>query len=189
MCSMPAWLADRGRPGCDQLKNRAIATALSAPCRARYSAQSATAQAPCLSFCLIHLRPASFTSDRPRHVRAGHGQWRPLVNAGQHCWKACWGQPLASSNLASSARLSCKNTQDGRRQVCLDVEICLSFVSVPDHETLCLRSQGQYADRTSAAVSPSHREPGPGLNGEVHARESCACRSRLAETFRIPAHA
>ena len=26
-----------------------------------------------------------------------------LVNAGQHCWKACWGQPLASSNLASSA--------------------------------------------------------------------------------------
>jgi hypothetical protein len=31
------------------------------------------------------------------------------VNTGQHCWKACWGQPLASSNLASSATLTCKN--------------------------------------------------------------------------------
>ena len=29
------------------------------------------------------------------------------MNAGQHCWKACWGQPLASSNLASSATLTC----------------------------------------------------------------------------------
>ena len=58
-------------------------------------------------FCLIHLRPAPFTSDRPCHVRAGHGRWRPLVNTGQHCWKACWGQPLASSNLASSATLIC----------------------------------------------------------------------------------
>jgi hypothetical protein len=38
--------------------------------------------------------------------------------------------------------LTCKNTQDGRRQDCLDVEIRLSFVSVPGHETLCLRPQG-----------------------------------------------
>jgi hypothetical protein len=58
---------------------------------------------PCLSFCLIHLRPAPFTSDRLRHVLAGHGRWRPLANAGAHCWKACWGQPLRSSNLLSSA--------------------------------------------------------------------------------------
>jgi hypothetical protein len=47
----------------------------------------------CLSFCLIHPSPGPFTSDRPRHVRAGHGRWRTVVNAGQHCWKACWGQP------------------------------------------------------------------------------------------------
>jgi len=38
--------------------------------------------------------------------------------------------------------LTCKNTQDERRQDCLDVEICLSFVSVPGHETLFLRPQG-----------------------------------------------
>jgi hypothetical protein len=59
--------------------------------------------ASCLSFCLIHLRPAPFTSDRSSHVRAGHGRWRISVNGGQHCWKACWVQALASSNLASSA--------------------------------------------------------------------------------------
>ena len=59
--------------------------------------------ASCLSFCLIHLRPAPFTSDRPGHVRAGRGLWRTVVNAGAHCWKACWGQPLAGSNPASSA--------------------------------------------------------------------------------------
>ena len=59
--------------------------------------------ASCLSFCLIHLRPAPFTRDRPSRVRAGHGRRWTSVNGGQHCWKACWGQPLASSNLASSA--------------------------------------------------------------------------------------
>ena len=40
-------------------------------------------------------------------VSPGHGRRRTPVNAGQHCWKACWGQPLASSNLASSATLTC----------------------------------------------------------------------------------
>jgi hypothetical protein len=64
----------------------------------------------CLSFCLIHLRPEPFTGGHPGHVRAGHGRWRTAVNAGQHCWKACWVQALASSNLASSAALTCKNT-------------------------------------------------------------------------------
>ena len=39
----------------------------------------------------------------------GHGRSRTPVNASQHCWKACWGQPLASSNLLSSATLTCKN--------------------------------------------------------------------------------
>src|SRR5215471_4815007 len=36
-------------------------------------------------------------------VVPGHGRSRPAVNGEAHCWKACWGQPLASSNLASSA--------------------------------------------------------------------------------------
>ena len=64
---------------------------------------------PCLSFCLIHLRPGPFTCDHPSRVRAGHGRWRTPVNTGQHCWKACWGQPLRSSNLLSSATLTCVN--------------------------------------------------------------------------------
>jgi hypothetical protein len=56
-----------------------------------------------LSFGLIHSRPRPFTDVHPDRVCAVRGRWRPPVNAGQHCWKACWGQPLASSNLASSA--------------------------------------------------------------------------------------
>jgi hypothetical protein len=61
----------------------------------------------CLSFCLIRHCPAPFTGGRPGRVRAGHGRWRTPVNASQHCWKACWVQALASSNLASSAALTC----------------------------------------------------------------------------------
>src|SRR5262249_11778674 len=89
--------------GRDQVEAREMATALSVPCLGRYLAQSATAQATCLSSCLIRLRPAPFASVRSGHVLAGPGRWRTPVNTGQHCWKACWGQPLASSNLASSA--------------------------------------------------------------------------------------
>ena len=73
----------------------------------RIRPQPTTAQAICLISCLIHLRPAPFIGDRPGRIRARHGRWRTPVNACAHCWKACWGQPLASSNLASSARLSC----------------------------------------------------------------------------------
>jgi len=44
---------------------------------------------------------------RPRNREtAGHGPWRPPADDGQHCWKACWGQPLKSSNLLSSAILT-----------------------------------------------------------------------------------
>ena len=57
-------------------------------------------------------RPGPFTSGRPGHVRAGHGRWRTLVNAGER-WPALLesvlGQPLRSSNLLSSATLTCKN--------------------------------------------------------------------------------
>jgi len=54
----------------------------------------------------IHTRPAPFTSGHPDRVRVGRGRWRPPVNAGLHCWKACWGQPLKSSNLLSPASLT-----------------------------------------------------------------------------------
>jgi polyketide cyclase/dehydrase/lipid transport protein len=46
----------------------------------------------------------------------GHERWRTRVNAGQHCWKAYWRQPLANSNLASSATLTCGNAGRGGRQ-------------------------------------------------------------------------
>src|SRR5215467_5138108 len=36
-------------------------------------------------------------------VIPGDGRAWPAMNAETHTWKACWGQPLASSNLASSA--------------------------------------------------------------------------------------
>jgi hypothetical protein len=55
----------------------------------------------------IRPRPAPFTGGHPDRACAVRGRWRPPVNAGVHCWKACWGQPLASSNLASSATLTC----------------------------------------------------------------------------------
>jgi len=61
---------------------------------------------PGLSFGLIHPRPPLFTGGHPDRVRAVRGRWQTPVNAGQHCWKACWGQPLRSSNLLSSATLT-----------------------------------------------------------------------------------
>jgi hypothetical protein len=51
----------------------------------------------------IHLGPAPFTWGHADRVCAVRGRWRTPVNGGQHCWKACWGQPLKSSNLLSSA--------------------------------------------------------------------------------------
>jgi hypothetical protein len=107
-------------------------------------------------------------------ANASRRRRRPAVNTDPQTWKACWVHALASSNLASSATLACRNTQDERRQDCLDVKICLSFVSVPDHEMFFLAGPRRCDGRVSAAVSPDHRHPGPGLNGEAHARESCA---------------
>jgi hypothetical protein len=57
-----------------------------------------------LSSGLIHLCPRPFSCGRTGRIMAARGLWRPLVNAGAHCWKACWGQPLKSSNLLSSAK-------------------------------------------------------------------------------------
>jgi hypothetical protein len=77
------------------------------PLLRRAAAQGAAWPPVSVSVSLIHPRPAPFTSGRPGRVRAGRGRWRTPVNAGQHCWKACWGQPLRSSNLLSSATLTC----------------------------------------------------------------------------------
>ncbi len=73
----------------------------------RVAARAASRPARRCQPSLIDPRPAPFTGGRPELVRAGHGRWRPLVNSGQQCWKACWGQPLRSSNLLSSATLIC----------------------------------------------------------------------------------
>ena len=116
----PAWLA---RPTNTNLHALDGCPPRSAGTGARFSAQEIASTltghrssgipprrgclASCLSFCLIRLRPAPFTIGRPDRVRSGRGRWRAPVNAGQHCWKACWGQPLRSSNLLSSAILTC----------------------------------------------------------------------------------
>jgi hypothetical protein len=52
---------------------------------------------------------AAIRRDPSVTVSPGHGRSRTPVNAGQHCWKACKGQPFRSSNLLSSATLTCKN--------------------------------------------------------------------------------
>jgi hypothetical protein len=66
------------------------------------------AQGSGLSSSLIHPRPQPFADGRPERVRAGHGRWRLPTDDGQPCWKACW-ETLRSSNLLSSATLTCKN--------------------------------------------------------------------------------
>ena len=126
--------------------------------------------ASCLSSCLIHVRAAPFTSDRPSHVRAGHGRWRTAVNAGQHCWKACWVQALASSNLASSATLTWKNSA-GRR---------LRMTDGPPGGLKCGPLSGldseprKYRGQTQPRCSTWSWMPWTGLNGRTHAAEACA---------------
>jgi hypothetical protein len=48
------------------------------------------AAGPGLSSGLIHPRSGPFTTGHARHISVGRERWRPVVNAGQHCWKACW---------------------------------------------------------------------------------------------------
>jgi hypothetical protein len=70
---------------------------------AKPGAHSWLARRPSLSFSLIRRRPSLFATDRARRIRAGRGQYRTSVNTHQQCRKACWGQPLKSSKLLSSA--------------------------------------------------------------------------------------
>src|SRR5438876_4834916 len=62
-------------------------------------------------------------------VSPGRGRWRTPVNAGQHCWKACWGQPLASSNLASSATLTCDDALGSWSRAALPPQRVSHFLS------------------------------------------------------------
>ncbi len=76
---------------------------------------------------LIQLRPAPFTPVRPATPGAGSRRTRLPVNTGTQTWKACWGQPLASSNLASSAALTSHDVESWQpTSACLGSS-CLSF--------------------------------------------------------------
>jgi addiction module HigA family antidote len=59
------------------------------------------------------------------NVCAGRGRWRTVVNAGQHCWKACWGQPR-SSNLPSCATLACDDAIGSCSRAALHPSACLN---------------------------------------------------------------
>ena len=82
---------------------------------------------PGLSFGLIHLRTGPFTGGHPDRVRAARGRWRTPVNSMQHCWKACWGQPLRSSNLLSSATADLRRRGQIMVGAALPPTACVSF--------------------------------------------------------------
>ena len=82
---------------------------------------------PGLSFGLIHPRTGPFTGGHPDRVRAARGRWRTPVNSMQHCWTACWGQPLRSSNLLSSATADLRRCGQIRVGAALPPTACVSF--------------------------------------------------------------
>src|SRR5215470_11802 len=84
---------------------------------------------PGLSFGLIHPHPGPFTDVHADRVRAARGRWRTPVNAMQHCWKACWGQPLRSSNLLSSATLTCDDTLESCSRAAIHRQRVSHFLS------------------------------------------------------------
>jgi len=130
-------LARAGRLPASVGRDRARLSARRCPRRSRGAAPQPCCSAEgrpvsCLSSCLIHPRPGPFTRVRSDGVCAVRGRWRTPVNAGQHCWKACWVQALASSNLASSAAtLTWDNAPSSRAPVVLIPR----FVSVFVHES------------------------------------------------------
>ena len=135
---------------------------------------------PCLSFCLIHPRPGPFTDVHPDRVCAVRGRWRMPVNAGQHCWKACWVQALASSNLASSATLTCKNTRRDRWQDEASRSRGLIWWA---HFPAALRAAADIIHRCCAWSRASRM----GLNGGAHAAEACAVPFRAGRDRPRPA--
>jgi hypothetical protein len=68
-----------------------------------------------LSSSLIRQRSGMSAEHRPRPRGRGHRRCWPAVNARPQTWKACWGQPLKSSNLLSSASRTCGSTSRAMR--------------------------------------------------------------------------
>src|SRR5215475_14397045 len=93
------------------------------------------------------------------------------VNAGQHCWKACWGQPPASSNLASSAVLTCKDT--GGWQLASGL-IVFPWAHLRAHPYRCEPCRCRYLPY-GCAWSETSRTC---MNAGVHAAEACALSLR-----------
>ena len=133
---------------------------------------------PGLSFGLIHPRSEPFTGGHPDRVRVVRGRWRTLVNAVQHCWKACWGQPLRSSNLLSSATLTCGDALGSR----------LLAASLPEHVShfLSQLSPGSYALIPDKSVwwraETARVVPGQGRRGRIRT-EPCTPLKRAALPF------
>jgi hypothetical protein len=119
-----------------------------------------------LSLWLIHRRPAPFTGSRSHRVRAAHERSRWVANTGAQCWKACWGQPLKSSNLLSSAQVTCGNAPISHCQNCLDVEIFLSFWPRNSWSAGLSRSTPEYGSVRGCALRRLLRNCLPGRSGQ-----------------------
>jgi hypothetical protein len=85
-------------PGDDGARSAQSCPAARPPCEA--------AADPGLGSVLVSFtRPELFTGGHPDRVRAGHGWSRPLADADQQCWKACWGRvPGGRSRRTSGHR-------------------------------------------------------------------------------------
>ena len=121
-----------------------------------------------LSQFLSHSFPFTAVHWRPRTPAcAAHGRWRTPVNAGQHCWKACKGQPFRSSNLLSSATLTCKNIDECPLPNGLIVSSGLiSWAHLPSRGARRCRNQ-----RVRWSWSEASRTA---QNGGTHAVKACA---------------
>jgi len=127
------------------------------PCRGR-PADPGRGTSPGLSCGLIHQRPRPFADDHPARVHARRERWRTSVNAGQHCWKACWVQALASSNLASSAALTCDEASGSCSRDVLRPKRMVSFpVSVEPWPYVLIRYKPAWWRAEMTHVLPGQR--------------------------------
>ena len=96
------------------------------------------------------------------------------MNGGQHCWKACWGQPLRSSNLLSSATLTCDDALGSRSRAALHATACVSFsVSVAPPAICLIPDKPVWWHAEMTHVAPGQRRCGGYPNGTAHAAEAC----------------
>ncbi len=163
--ALPIAAKARGRSDAGTMLTRSVASRM-----ARIDQSSVRVGRPWAQIW-AHSRPSELVHRRPTAAfRAAHGRWRPLGNAGQHCWKACWGQPLASSNLASSAALNCKDT---RGWASLNGLIVCQWA----HSLAQFRFRFRTSKRCPVGfvipVCPSHRHLRTARNREAHAAEAC----------------